>query len=133
MKLSSLSVPALLLAAGMAWAQSGMPPPGGPGGRPPGGPSIEQLTRDLALSADQATQVKAILEAQRAKMEAQRQQNREASRPSREEMQARRQQADAELTQQLSNVLDAEQLKKFEALRQQRRPMGPPPGAPPGP
>ena len=97
-----------------------------------GGPPIERLAQDLGLDATQQAQVKQILDAQHTKMDAERAQY-EASgtRPSREEMHAKHEQMDAELDQQLSTVLTAEQLAKFKELRR-HRPMGPPPGAPPG-
>jgi Spy/CpxP family protein refolding chaperone len=106
------------------------PPPGGPHR---GGPPIERLAKDLGLDTSQTTEVKAILDAQRAKMDVERAQfEASGTRPTREEMQAKHQQMDAELQQQLSVVLTPEQLAKFEQLRKQR-PKGPPPeGAPPG-
>jgi Spy/CpxP family protein refolding chaperone len=121
---------AALAASALALAdQPSGPPPGGPHR---GGPPIERLAQDLGLDASQTTQVKAIFDAQRARMDSERAQL-EASgvRPSREEMQSKHQQMDAELRQQLSAVLTPEQLAKFEQMRS-RRPMGPPPGGQPG-
>jgi Spy/CpxP family protein refolding chaperone len=121
---------AALAATSLALAdQPAGPTPGGPHR---GGPPIERLTQDLGLDGSQAIQVKAILDAQRARMNAERAQlEASGTPPSREEMQAKHQQLDADLKQQLSAVLTPEQLAKFEQLRQ-RRPMGPPPGARPG-
>jgi Spy/CpxP family protein refolding chaperone len=120
---------AALAASSLALAdQPAGPPPGGPRGGPP----IERLAQDLGLDTNQATQVKAILDAQRAKMDAERAQlEASGARPSREEMHAKHEQMDADLRQQLSAVLTPEQLTKFEQMRK-RRPMGPPPGAMPG-
>jgi hypothetical protein len=47
-------------------------------------------------------------------------------------MKARHDAMDAELHEQLSGVLSAEQLKKFDEIRAQHRRQGPPPGPPPG-
>lgn len=125
--LATLALSALALADTTSKDWSG-PPPGGPHGGPP----IERLTQDLGLDANQQAQVKAILEAQHAKMETERAQfEASGTRPSREEMHAKHQQLDAELETQLSAVLTPEQLAKFKELRQ-RRPMGPPPGGAPG-
>ena len=101
------------------------PPPGGP----PRGPPMERIAKDLNLDANQQVEVKRILEAQHAKMESERQQfEASGTRPSREEMQAKHQQMDAELHQQLSTVLTAEQLTKFDEMRKHQHRPGPPPG-----
>jgi len=120
--------PALLLAALISTMACADPPAGPPPGGPPRGPPIERIAKDLNLDANQTTEVKRILEAQRAKMDSERQQF-EASdaRPSREEMHAIHEQMDADLRQQLSGVLTAEQLTKFEEMRKHQR-RGPPPG-----
>lgn len=126
-----LTILLALTASTLALADLPAGPP--PGGMRHGGPPIERLAKDLGLDTSQTTQVKAILDAQRAKMDVERAQlEASGTRPSREEMQAKRQQMDAELKQQLSAVLTPEQLAKFDQLKA-RRPMGPPPeGAPPG-
>jgi len=104
------------------------PPAGAPPGGPPRGPPIERIAKDLNLDANQQTEVKRILEAQRARMDAERQQfEASGTRPSREEMQAKHEQMDAELHQQLSGVLTSDQLTKFEEMRKHQR-HGPPPG-----
>jgi Spy/CpxP family protein refolding chaperone len=128
--------PALLLAAlaattTIAFADSPQgPPPGGP----PRGPPIERLTKDLGLDEAQATQVKQIFEAEHAKMESERAQfEARGTRPSREEMKAKHDEIDADLHQQLSAVLRAEQLAKFDELKKRQRPPGPPPGEQEGP
>jgi hypothetical protein len=79
-------------------------------GEPPHGPPIERLTQDLSLDATQAAQVKQIFEAEHEKMEAER---------------AR---IDADLRQQLSTVLTAEELQKYDEIRKHRGLAGPPPG-----
>jgi len=129
MKRSAFLLAALAASALALADQPAGPPRGGPGRA---GAPIERLAQDLGLDATQQVQVKQILDAQRAKMDAERAQS-EASgtRPPRDEMQARHAQMDAELDQQLSTVLTPEQLAKFQELRR-HRPMGPPPGAPPG-
>ncbi len=129
-----MKLPTFLLAAlaagTLAWAdQPSGPPPGGPSR---GGPPIERLAQDLGLDSSQTAQLKAILDAQRARMDSERAQiEASGTRPSREEMQAKHERMDAELKQQLATVLTPEQLAKFEQMRP-RRPMGPPPGAQPG-
>lgn len=85
------------------------PPPGGP---PRGGPPIERMAKELNLDETQKAEVKRILEAQRAKRE------------------ARMSADDQELEQELSGVLNAEQLQKFrqkQAERRDRMRDGPPP------
>jgi periplasmic protein CpxP/Spy len=128
MKSLALTIAALAATTSLAFAD---PLPGPrPGGR--GGPPIERLATDLGLDESQKSQVKQILETQHARMDAERQQF-EASgqRPTREEMRAKHDAMDAELRQQLSGVLNAEQLQKFDEMREQRRRQGPPPGPPP--
>ena len=126
--------PTFLLAAlaltGLACAdQPAGAPHGGPGR---GGPPIERLAQELGLDATQQAQVKQILDAQHVKMEAERAQfDASGTRPSREEMHAKHEQMDAELDAQLSTVLTPAQLTKFKDMRK-HRPMGPPPGVPPG-
>ncbi|MEO8064050.1 MAG: hypothetical protein ABI821_15040 [Pseudomonadota bacterium] len=120
MKRSALLL-ALVAASAVALAEA-------PPGDPPRGPPIERIAKDLNLNTNQTTEVKRILEAQRERMDMERQ-HFEASgtRPSREEMQAKHEQMGAELRQQLSGVLTAEQLAKCEEMRKHQR-HGPPPG-----
>jgi Spy/CpxP family protein refolding chaperone len=116
---------AALAAGSLAFAD---PPAGPPPGMSRGGPPIERLTQDLGLDSNQAAQVKAIFEQQRAKMEAERAQfESSGTRPSRDDMHARHELANAELRAQLAAVLTPEQLAKFDALPKRQRP-----GAPPG-
>lgn len=116
---------ALAAASSLALAD---PPQGPPPGERGGPPPIERLAADLGLDDTQKVQVQQIFEDKRAEMDAARQQSEvSGQRPSREEMQARRKAMDADVRQQLSSVLTAEQLKKFDEMHQHRRPPGPPP------
>lgn len=119
-----LNLAALAATSSLAVAE----PPSGPPPGMRGGPPIERLATDLGLDDTQKSQVQQILEAQRTRMDAERQQF-EASgqRPTHEEMRARHDAMDAELRQQLSGVLTAAQLEKFDTIRQQRRRQGPRP------
>lgn len=124
----TLALAALAVTTSLAFAE---PPGGPPPGGPRGGPPIERLAKDLGLDATQQSQVKEILDAQRAKMDADRAQfEASGTRPTRDEMHAKHEQADADVRQQLSAVLTAEQLAKFDEIRK-RRPMRGPPGAKP--
>jgi Spy/CpxP family protein refolding chaperone len=127
MKRLSLILAALAASSSLALADS-------PPGPPPGmrGPPIERLAADLGLDENQKAQVKEILEAQHTRMDTERQQfEASGTRPTREEMKARHDAMDAELREQLSGVLSAEQLKKFDEIRAQHRRHGLPPGSPP--
>jgi hypothetical protein len=120
--------PALFMAALIGTMAFADPPDGPPPGGPPRGPPIERIAKDLNLDANQTSEVKRILEAQHAKMDSERQQfEASGTRPSREEMQAKHEQMDADLRQQLSGVLTADQLTRFEEMRKRHR-RGPPPG-----
>jgi Spy/CpxP family protein refolding chaperone len=104
----------LLSAMGVAMAQS--PPP--PSGEPPGAAHrLERLATLLDLTDAQKAQVKTILETEHAKMRAQFQAAQASgTKPSFEQMHAAREQLKAETVQQLTPVLTATQLKKFEVL-----------------
>ena len=134
----------LLMAAVLAttscalWSQSDQAQPGGGMRR---GPNIErelgQLTQALTLTADQQTQVKALLEQRRGKMEALRA---GGTQPTREQMEGIRKDTDAKITALLSD----DQKAKYAAWQQQRMeqrrgggggdgaPPPPPPPPPPG-
>lgn len=111
-----------------------------PGASPPPGPQagehrMERLATLLDLTDAQKTQVKAILDAEHAKMRAQLQAARASgTKPSFEQMHAVHQQIQAETVQQLTPVLTSTQLKKFQVLLEGERgpgghgPHGPPPG-----
>lgn len=78
---------------------------------------LERLTTLLDLTDTQQAQVKTILEAEHAKARAQFQAAQASgSKPSVEQMRAAREQMRAETVQQLTPVLTATQLKKFEVL-----------------
>ena len=127
-------IPAVLLAVfGVANAQTpGTPPP------PDSQASehrLERLATLLDLTETQKTQVKAILDAEHAKMKTQWQAAQAAgTKPSFEAMRAAHQQIQAETLQQLTPVLTSTQLKKFQVLMEQEHargghgPHGPPPG-----
>jgi len=122
----------LLAVFGVANAQtSGTPPP--PGSRA-GEHRMERLATLLDLTDTQKTQVKAILDAEHAKMKAQLQAAQASgTKPSFEQMRAAHQQIQAETLQQLTPVLTSTQLKKFQVLMEEehgrggRGPHGPPP------
>lgn len=137
---------AVLLAGSCAiWAQADQPP-ASPNSPPQSemrgrGPNAErelgQLTQTLTLTPEQQTQVKALLQERRGKMEALRSGE---NPPSREQMQAIRKDTDAKI----SALLNDDQKTKFTAWQQQRMqgrrgPGGPggdqapPPIAPPPP
>src|SRR6185295_19528845 len=103
----------LAAASPLALAQSPSgPPPGGARGM--GGPPIERLAQDLALTPEQTAQVQAIFDAQRSKMDAERAQWEAAgSRPTPEQMHAHMEQRDTEVRAQLATVLTPDQLAKF--------------------
>ena len=122
---------AALLVVGMALAQSPTPGPKHGGAEH----QLERLTTLLELTDTQKAQVKTILDAEHAKMRAQFQAAQASgTKPSPEQMQAARQQMRAETVQQLTPVLTASQLKKFEVLMEDehrghgRGPHGPPTG-----
>jgi Spy/CpxP family protein refolding chaperone len=100
------------------------------------GPSIDrqlgQLTQTLSLTPDQQTQVKALLEQRRGKMEALRS---TAERPTREQMEAVRKDTDSKI----NALLNDDQKAKYAAWEKERMdhrrgpagdgPPPPPPGA----
>jgi Spy/CpxP family protein refolding chaperone len=113
MKVSSLAL-VLLCAMGVAMAQSPPPPAGGP---PGAAHRLERLATLLDLTDAQKAQVKTILESEHAKMRAQFQAAQASgTKPTFEQMHAAREQLKAETVQQLTPVLTATQLKKFEVL-----------------
>jgi Spy/CpxP family protein refolding chaperone len=109
----------LLCGAGGAFAQT---PPDHSPGRPNTAHELERLTTLLDLTDTQQAQVKTILDAEHAKMRAQFQAAQASgTKPSFEEMRAARQQARADTVQQLTPVLTASQLKKFQVLMEEER------------
>ena len=127
-----VKIPSLILLAvlGVANAQApGTPPP--PDSQW-GEQRMERLATLLDLSDTQKTQVKAILDAERAKMRAQLQAAQASgTKPSFERTRAAHQQIQAETLQQLTPVLTSTQLKKFQVLMEEEHgrrggPHGPP-------
>ena len=126
----------LLCGVSVAFAQTPSEPPSGP---PNAAHQLDRLTTLLDLTDTQKAQVKTILDAEHAKMRAQFQAAKASgTKPSFDEMRAARQQSRAETIQQLTPVLTASQLKKFQVLKEEehgprgRGPHGPPSGdAPP--
>ena len=133
---SSLLALVLLCGAGVAFAQA---PPDHPPGPPNPAHQLDRLATLLDLTDTQKAQVKTILDAEHAKMRAQFQAAQASgTKPSFEEMRAAHEQARAATVQQLTPVLTASQLKKFQVLMEEehgphgRGRHGPPPGdAPP--
>jgi Spy/CpxP family protein refolding chaperone len=104
---------ALLCVVSAANAQNSPQAPSHGGGEH----QLERLTTLLDLTDTQQAQVKTILEAEHAKARAQFQAAQASgSKPSVEQMRAAREQMRAETVQQLTPVLTATQLKKFEVL-----------------
>jgi Spy/CpxP family protein refolding chaperone len=109
----------LLCGAGVAFAQA---PPEHPPGPPNPAHQLDRLATLLDLTDTQKAQVKTILDAQHAKMKAQFQATQASgTKPSVEEMRAVRQQLRADTVQQLTPVLTASQLKKFQVLIEEER------------
>ncbi len=95
-------------------------PPEHPQGRPDAAQQLDRLTTLLDLTDTQKAQVKTVLDAEHAKMRAQFQAAQASgTKPSFEEMRAARQQARADTVQQLTPVLTASQLKKFQVLMEE--------------
>ena len=121
----------LLAVFGVANAQTpGTPPPPDSRGSEH---RMERLATLLELTDAQKTQVKAVLDAEHAKMKAQLQAAQASgTKPSFEQMRTAHQQIQAETLQQLTPVLTSAQLKKFQVLMEEhgrggRGPHGPPP------
>jgi Spy/CpxP family protein refolding chaperone len=102
---------------GVALAQT---PPGPPPGAPSPEQRLERLATLLDLTDAQKAQVKTVLDAEHEKMRAQFEADRASgTKPTREQMHTLHEQLKTETVQQLSSVLNATQLKKFEVLMQQ--------------
>jgi Spy/CpxP family protein refolding chaperone len=116
---SSLLALVLLCGAGVACAQTAPDQPPGP---PNAAHQLDRLTTLLDLTDTQKAQVKVILDAEHAKMRAQFQAAQASgTKPSFDEMRAARQQSRADTVQQLTPVLTASQLKKFQVLMDEER------------
>jgi len=103
---------------------AGGPPGGGQRGR--GGPSIEMLTTNLSLTADQIPKVKAALDEQRQKMGEL--SNETDQQVRRTKMQALR----TDMTAKMKEILTTEQFAKYEKMGPGMRGNRPPGGAPGG-
>jgi Spy/CpxP family protein refolding chaperone len=127
MKRATLSLVALLLTSQAALAQR-------PGGPPGGGMFLERIAQELSLDETQKTEVKRVLEEQRAKHQAERQKLASTGeRPSPEQMRTVFEQHDKDLRDALRGVLTADQLVRLQQLQDERRNRmrnGPPPAAP---
>jgi Spy/CpxP family protein refolding chaperone len=111
---SSLVALVLLCGAGVSLAQT---PPDHPPGPPNAAHQLDRMATLLDLTDTQKAQVKTILDAEHAKMKAQFQAAQASgTKPSFEEMRGARQQLRADTMQQLTPVLTASQLKKFQVL-----------------
>ena len=124
MEVSFFAVAALWV--GVALAQAPDAPPGGPGR---GGPResaaerMDHLATLLDLTADQKTQVQAVLDAERAKMKAAHDQAESSgTKPTFEQMKAAHEQMQADTLAGLKPILTADQLKKFQVLMAERGP-----------
>jgi Spy/CpxP family protein refolding chaperone len=122
MLIAALIAGALLACNSALLAQNSTnnPPAGGMrGGR--GGPTIEQLTTNLSLTADQIPKVKAVLDGQRQKMTDLRADTSLSQEDRRTQMQAIR----ADVMAQMKDILTPDQFTKYQTLTQRnRRPAG---------
>jgi periplasmic protein CpxP/Spy len=139
--IAMLAVGGLLALAPALLAQNSTnnPPAGGPpGGGMKGGRymiTVEQLTTNLSLTADQIPKVKAVLDDMRQKMT----DLRADTSLSQEDRSTQRQAIRAGATAQMKDILTPDQFTKYQTLTQRRRPAGgggggngaPPAGAPP--
>ena len=100
-------------------------PPGGPGMR--GRPNMEQIAKDLNLTDDQKTKLKAAMEDQQAKMKA----LREDTSLSQEDRRAKMKEIRDAMQAKIKEILTPEQLAKWqEQMKQRGRPPGGPGGKP---
>ena len=135
MKVSLFAVAALWV--GTALAQAPDAPPGGPspsGDPGPGGghhesaaERMDHLATLLDLTADQKTQVQAVLDEEHAKMKAAHDQAESSgTKPTFEQMKAAHAQMQQDTLAKLKPILTADQLKKFQVLMAERGPPGRP-------
>jgi len=124
MKLNVLAVAALWV--GVALAQAPDVPPGGPA-HERAAERMDHLATLLDLTADQKTQVQAVLDAQHAKMKAAHEQAESSgTKPTFEQMKAAHEQMQADTLAELKPILTADQLEKFQVLMAERGPPGRP-------
>jgi Spy/CpxP family protein refolding chaperone len=128
----------LLVSCGALTAQSGdaPPPPGQMQGRGGGNPErqLQMLTERLSLTADQQTQVKALLADQRQKMQVLRESNSGAP-PDRQQMEGIRNETDTKINALLNDDQKAKfaewQKERNARMGRQQGPDQPPPPPPP--
>jgi Spy/CpxP family protein refolding chaperone len=84
-------------------------------------PDMEALTARLALTEEQATELRTILEEQRDKRRALIQQYKEQGHEARELLRGEFQQLQEETNQRLATVLNAEQLQEFKSWSEEQR------------
>jgi periplasmic protein CpxP/Spy len=143
MLMAALAAGALIACSPSMLAQdsTNTPPAGAPAGGPPGGgmrgrggPSLEQLTKTLALTDDQKPKVKAALDELTQKMTALRK-DPDFADLSREDKMAKMKPIRDELTAKMKDILTPDQFAKFQkmgpGMRGNRPPGGAPAGAPP--
>jgi hypothetical protein len=81
------------------------------------GPDMDRLALLLDLNDTQKTQVEQVLNEQHEQMRAtMEQEHASGQKPSRDEMRAKHEQLQKDTMDKLSSILDAQQLKKFQAL-----------------
>lgn len=118
--------------AAPAGQMQGPPPGGGRGMRMDPDKMVERLTKALALTPDQATQIKATLTAQQAKMES----LRSNSSASREDRRAQMMAMHEDTESKIKAVLTADQKVKYDEIqarmRERMQDRGAPPPPPPG-
>ncbi len=110
------------------------PPPGGPGGRGMNPQRrLEMMQKQLNLTPDQTTQIKALMEDERSKMEALRTNTSLAQQDRRSQMMAIRQDGETKtralLTPDQEKKYDEMQAKMRERMQDRRQGGGPPPPA----
>jgi periplasmic protein CpxP/Spy len=92
-----------------------------------GGPSIEMMTTNLSLTAEQVPKVKAVLDAQRQKMT----ELRGDSNLSQEDRRTKMQEMRTDMTAKMKEILTPEQFAKFEKMGPGMRGNRPPGGGRP--
>jgi protein CpxP len=135
MKATLIAVVVLWVGAAMAQAPDA-PPGNGPGPRQTPAERMDRLATLLDLTDTQKAQVQTIFQEEFAKMKAMHEQA-EASgqKPTFDQMRAARQQMQQDTLTKLTPVLSPAQLKKYQALMEERAgggPGGPHRGPPPG-
>jgi len=131
MLIAALAAGALLACSSVLPAQDtpNTPPAGGMKGRMMG-PTIEQLTTNLSLTAEEIPKVKAVLDEQKKKMADLRADQSVQGQDRRTKMQEIR----ADVTAKMKEILTPDQFTKYQTMTQRnRRPAGSgtPPAAPP--